>query len=156
MPRGNLRHYQIKMGTSSAPSVIYAAGPDVEMLRAAQTGEAPIQRGPTVPLAVRRGSVGSRRGPRGPVGPPQGPAWVRMSIVHRYGTVERSVEPRQVPSCQNRVPTETRRNPIWPDRTRPAPRDHSTVPYRCTIDIRTHTGPYRILTCPSGTQRDPT
>ena len=25
---------------------------------------------------------------------------VRTSIVHRYGTVERPVEPRQVPSCQ--------------------------------------------------------
>ena len=32
---------------------------------------------------------------------------VRTSIVHRYGTVERSVEPCQVRSCPNRVPTET-------------------------------------------------
>ena len=39
---------------------------------------------------------------------------VRTSIVHQYGTVERSVEPRRVPSCQIRVPMETRWNPIWP------------------------------------------
>ena len=81
---------------------------------------------------------------------------VRTSVVHRYGTVERSVEPRRVPSCQNRVPTETRRNPIWPDKTRRALTDHSTVPYRCTTDIRTDTGPYGTLSHPDGTQRDPT
>ena len=81
---------------------------------------------------------------------------VRTSIVHRYGTVERSVEPRRVPSCQNRVPTETRRNPIWPEVTRRAPTDHSTVPYQCTTDIRTYTGPYGTLTHPDGTQWDPT
>ena len=81
---------------------------------------------------------------------------VRTSIVHQYGTVERSVEPRRVPSCQNRVPTETRRNPIWPDGTRRALTDHSTVPYQCTTDIRTHMGPYGTLTCPDGTQCDPT
>ena len=48
-------------------------------------------------------------------------------------------------SCQNRVPMETRRNPTWPDGTRRALTDHSTVPYQCTVDIRTyirdHTGP---------------
>ena len=81
---------------------------------------------------------------------------VRTSIVHRYGTVERSVEPRRVPSCQNRVPTETRRNPIWPEVTRRAPADHSTVPYQCTTDIRTDMGPYGTLTYPDGTRRDPT
>ena len=90
------------------------------------------------------------------MGTPWGPVWVRTSIVHQYGTVERSVEPRRVLSCQNRVPTETRRNPIWPDGTRRAPTDHSTVPYQCTTDIRTHTGPYGTLTCPDGTQWDPT
>ena len=70
--------------------------------------------GRTVAPAVRRGIVGSRRGPGGPVGTPdpKGSIWVRISIVHRYGTVERSAEPRRVPSCQNKVPTETRRNPI--------------------------------------------
>ena len=80
------------------------------------------------------------------MGTPEGPVWVRISIVHRYGTVERSVEPRRVPSCQIRVPTETRQNPIWPDGTRPALTDRSTFPYCYTIDIRTHTGPYRTLT----------
>ena len=90
------------------------------------------------------------------MGTPEGTVWVRTSIVHRYGTVERSTEPRRVLSCQNRVPTETRRNLIWPDGTRRALTDRSIVPYRCTTDIRTHTGPYGTLTCPLGTQRDPT
>ena len=76
---------------------------------------------------------------------------VRTSIVHRYGTVERSVEPPWVPSCQNRVLTETRRNPTWPEVTRRALTDHSTVPYQCT-----YTGPYEILTDTDGTQWDPT
>ena len=71
-----------------------------------------MNRGPTVPPAVRRGSVGSRLGTGGPVGTPEGPVWVRTSIVHQYGTVERSVDPPRVLSCQNRVPSETRRNPI--------------------------------------------
>ena len=58
-----------------------------------------MKRGPTVPPGVRRGPVGSRRGPGGPVGTPEGPVWVRTSIVHRYGTVERPVEPRRVTTC---------------------------------------------------------
>ena len=37
---------------------------------------------------------------------------VRTSIVHRYGTVELPVESCWVPSCQNSVPTETRRNDL--------------------------------------------
>ena len=90
------------------------------------------------------------------MGPPWRAQGVRTSIVHRYGTIERSVEPPQVPSCQNRVPTETCRNPTWPDGTRRAPTDHSTAPYQCTTDIRTYTGPYGTLTYPHGTQRDPT
>ena len=79
-----------------------------------------------------------------------GPVWVRTSIVHRYGTPERPVEPRRVTSCQKKIPTETCRNPIWPDRPRRALTDHSTVPYQCTIDIRTHTGPYGTLKNPIG------
>ena len=81
---------------------------------------------------------------------------VCTSIVHRYRTVERSVQPRRVPSCQNRVPTETRRNPIWPDGTRRALTDHSTVPHQRTTDIRTYTGPYGTLMYTDRTQRDPT
>ena len=80
---------------------------------------------------------------------------VRASIVHRYETVERSVKPRRVPSCQNRVPTETRRNPIWPDGTRRAPTDHSTVPYRCTIDVRTAWARHGVPTGPPEPRRDP-
>ena len=72
-----------------------------------------MKRGPTVPLAVRRGSVGSRWGPQSAcgdaVGSRMGPYNDGTSIVHRYGTVERYVELHRVPSCQNRVLTETRR-----------------------------------------------
>ena len=75
---------------------------------------------------------------------------VRTSILHRYGTVERPVDPCRVLSCQNRVPTETRWNPTWSEVTRQALTDHSTVPYQCTIDIRTHTGPYGTLKNPVG------
>ena len=78
-----------------------------------------------------------------------GPVWVRTSIVHQYGTVKRSVEPCGVLLCQIEVPTEAHRNPIWPDRTRRALTDHSTVPYQCTTDVRT-------LTYTDGTRRDPT
>ena len=59
-----------------------------------------MKRGPTVPLALRRGPVVSQRGLRGPAGTPEGPVWARISIVHQYGTVKRSVEPRRVPSGQ--------------------------------------------------------
>ena len=79
---------------------------------------------------------------------------VRTSIVHRYGTVERSVEPCRLPSCQISVPTETRQNPMWPDGTRRALTDHSTVTYQCTTDR--YTDRYGTLTYPDGTQRDPT
>ena len=86
------------------------------------------------------------------MGTPEGPVWLRTSIVLQYGTVERSVEPRRVPSCQIRVPTETRRNPMWPERTRWVSMDHSNDLYWCTTDIRTHTG---TLTCLDGTQPSP-
>ncbi len=79
-------------------------------------------------------------------------SWVRTSIVHRYGTVDRPVEPCWVPSCQNGVRMETPRNPTWPDGTQGVSTDRSTVPYRCTIDIRTHTGPYGAPAIPDGTQ----
>ena len=46
---------------------------------------------------------------------------VRTSIVHRYGPVERSVEPRRVPSCQNNVPTETRWNAVLAQRDPTSP-----------------------------------
>ena len=109
-----------------------------------------------MPPGVRRGPVGSRRAPRRPVGTAWRAQGVRTSIVHRYGTVERPVEPHRVPSCQNRVPTEVRRNPIWPDGARRAPTDDSTVPYQCTTDIRTHTGSSGVPMGPPGARQDPT
>ena len=44
---------------------------------------------------------------------------------------------------------------IWHNGTRQGSTDRSTVPYRCTIDVRTHTGPYVTLMCLLGTQRTP-
>ena len=114
-----------------------------------------MKRGPTVPAAFRRAAVGVRRGPGGPVGTPEGPVWVRTSIVHRYGTVERSVEPRGVPSCQNRVPTETRRTRYGltePDEPRRIIR-LSRIGVR--LIIRTHTGPYGTLRDPDVPSWDP-
>ena len=110
-----------------------------------------MKRGPTVPPAVRWGPVGSRRAPGEPVGPLEGAVWVCTSIVHRYGAVERWVGPRWVPSCQFRIPTETHRDAMRPERTPPVLTAHSTVPYRCTTEVRTHTGPYRTLTGPNQT-----
>ena len=98
-------------------------------LQAAQTGEALMKQGPMVPPAVRRG-------PGGPVETPEGPVWLRTSIVHRYRSVEPSVEPHWVPLCQNRISMESCRNPMWPDGTRRAPMEDSTIPYRCTTDLR--------------------
>ena len=49
-------------------------------------------RGPMVPPRVRWGPVGSRRGPGGPMGTPWRTQGVRTSIVHRNGTVERTVK----------------------------------------------------------------
>ena len=53
------------------------------------------------------GWVGSRWVPRGHVRVPHGPAWVRISVAHRYGTVESSVRARRVPTIEpRRVPTD--------------------------------------------------
>ena len=76
----------------------------------------------------------------------EGPVWVRTSIVDQYGTVERCVEPRRVPSCQM--------DPIWPDGTRRALTDHSMASYGCTTKIGTHTDPRGTLTGPNRTQSD--
>ena len=44
-----------------------------------------MKQGPMVPPAVRRGSIGSRRGARGPVGTLWRAQGVRTSVVHQYG-----------------------------------------------------------------------
>ena len=74
-----------------------------------------MKQGLMVPPAVRRGSVGSRQAPRRPVETPWRAQGVRTSIVHRYGTVERSGEPCRVPSCQNSC---SDGNPLEPDMAR--------------------------------------
>ena len=70
---------------------------------------------------------------------------VRASIVHRYGAVERPVEPCRVPSCQNRVPTDTCRNPDLA-REEPMSPDGSLD---CPVSV------YNWYTDPYGTIRDP-
>ena len=80
---------------------------------------------------------------------------VRTSIAHRYGTVERSVEPRRVPSGQNRVPTETCRNPIWPDGTRRIARLSRLEVRLMYGPIRDPTASPRALRGPVGTRRAP-
>ena len=56
------------------------------------------------------------------------------------------------PSCQNKVPMETCRKPIWLDGNQRVSTDRSTVPYQRTVDTRTHTGPYGSLACLDGAQ----
>ena len=69
------------------------------------------------------GLYGALERPRGRT--PLGSIWVRMSIMHQYETVERSIETWRVPLCQIRVLTKARRNPIWPERIRPVLTDTS-------------------------------
>ena len=47
------------------------------------------------------------------------------------------------------------RAPFWHDWTRRGSTGRSTVPYWCTIDVRSHTGPYGGPTGPLGAFRDP-
>ena len=102
------------------------------------------------------GWVGSRWVPRGHVRVPHGPAWVRISVAHRYGTVESSVRAHRGLSGHigfRRVSVGTL---IRHDGTRWGSTDRPTVPHRCTIDVRTHTGPSGVPTGPPGPRRDPT
>ena len=102
------------------------------------------------------GWVGSRWVPRGHVRVPHGPAWVRISVAHRYGTVESSVRAHRGLSGHigfRRVSVGTL---IRHDGTRWGSTDRPTVPHRCTIDVRTHAGPSGVPTGPPGPRRDPT
>ena len=94
-----------------------------------------------------------------PVRARQGPVWVRISVVHQYKTIERSIRAcRGLPGHVGfrRVSVGTL---IWHDMTdhmtRRGSTDRSTVPYRCTIDVRTHTGPYGVPMGPPGPRWDP-
>ena len=102
------------------------------------------------------GLVGSRWVPSGHVRVPYGPVWVRISVVHRYGTVECCVGARRVPSRHVGFRRVSVRTLFRHDETRQGSAGRSTVPYRCTIDVRTHTGPYGVPTGPPGPRRDPT
>ena len=77
---------------------------------------------------------------------------VRTSIVHRYGG--RPI--RRAPSGPVVQKQGSDGNPSEPDMTGRTPTDDSTVPYQCTTDIWTYTGPYGTLKYPDGTQQDPT
>ena len=93
----------------------------------------------------------------GPVRARQGPVWVRISVVHQYGTVERSVRAHWGLSGHMGFRRVSIGNLIWHDRTRRGSTDRSTVPYWCTIDVRTHTGALRRphQGGPSGPNRSP-
>ena len=88
-----------------------------------------MKRGPTVPPAVRRRSVGSGQAPGGPVGAPEGPVWLRISIVHQYGTVERSVRARRDLLGHIGFRWVSVGTLIWHDRTRQGSTGRSTVLY---------------------------
>ena len=100
------------------------------------------------------GFDGLRCVPLGPVRACQGPVWSRMGPYISRTSIR---DNRAI--CQGLSgPVGFRRvsvgNLIWHDRTRRGSTDRSTVPYRCTIDVRTHTGPYGDPTGPPGPRRD--
>ena len=95
----------------------------------------------------------------GPVRARQGPVWSRMGpYISRTPIRDSRVIRRDAsgPVGPYRVPTGFRRNPVWYNRTRRVSTHHSTVPYWCMIDVRSHTGPYGGPTGPPGLRRDPT
>ena len=98
--------------------------------------------------------------PLGPKRARQGPVWSRMGpYISRTPTQDSRVirrGARRVPSGHIGFRKVSVGTLIWHDSTRWGSTDHSTVPYRCTTDIWTHTEPYGTLTCPLETQRDPT
>ena len=82
-------------------------------LRAGQTGEAPIKRGPTVPPRVPEGPLGPDEAPEGP--------WGRRGVprgsVHRSCTDTGQSSDPSSPDGSRRAKTGFRRNPIWPEVT---------------------------------------
>ena len=77
--------------------------------------------------------------PSGHVRVPYGPVWVRISVVHQYGTVERSIRARRGLSGHIGFRWVSVGTLIWHDRTRRGSTDRSTVLYRCTIDVLVRT-----------------
>ena len=115
--------------------------------------------GPTLPQAGRRGPSG----PGGASAPGSGveALGVRILVVHGYGTVERSVEPRRGLSCQIGVPTEIQRKPDFGRYGPTAPDDPRRKTRWTRIGVRLRYGPIRIpdeprraLTAPNGIQPD--
>ena len=93
--------------------------------------------------------------PLGPVRARQGSVWSRMGPYISRTPIRDSRVTRQGSSGHigfRRVSVGTL---FWHDGTRRGSTDRSTVPYRCTIDVRTHTGPYGVPTGPPGARRDP-
>ena len=78
-----------------------------------------MKRGPTVPPAVRRGPVGSRRGTGGPVGPPEGPVWVRTSQsctnTGQSSDLSTPLGSHRAKTVFRRKPVGTRYDPTGPD-----------------------------------------
>ena len=106
-----------------------------------------MKQGPTVPPAVRqaRGPSGLPRARGDAVGSRMGP-YINRAPIRDSRAIRRAPSGPVVPNQGSDG------NPSEPDM---APTDHSTAPYRCTIDVRTHTGPSGVPTGPPGARRDP-
>ena len=95
----------------------------------------------------------------GPVRARQGPLWSRMGLyvsraLIRESRVIRRDSSGPVGPC--RVPMGFRRNPDLACRDPSGLTGRSTVPYRCTIDVRTPWARHDVPTGPPGPRRDPT
>ena len=81
----------------------------------------------------------------------EGLGWVPLGPVGARPVIRRGLlDP--VGPCW--VPTGFRGTLFWVDGTRRGSTDRSTVPYRCTIDVRTHTGPPRASSGTNGPPAD--
>ena len=106
--------------------------------------------------AYQMGSDGAAGGPTGAPWVPTGPRRAHVAAVACPGVPYINRAPmrdsRATRRAQNRVPTETHRNPIWPEVTRRAPTDHSTVPSNCVStdnsDLKAKLAPSRFYLLP--------
>ena len=88
--------------------------------------------------------VGSRWVPSGLVGARRGSVWVRILVVHRYGSIESSVRARRVPSGhighigQSSVRSKNiKYGPKWVENRRFGPKQKPNEPNRLSGPIRT-------------------
>ena len=93
---------------------------------------------------IRLGPVGPRQGSSGLVGDPYGSVWVRILVVHRYGSIESSVRARRVPSGhighigQSSVRSQNiKYGPKWVENRPFGPKQRPNEPNRLSGPIRT-------------------